>query len=222
MNKQYTLKTNNRFFTTQKSFVEHLKSIRVFGENNNGKIDNEEYVNDLIDYIQDYHNDSVQIQREYDLDHCEFFVDFPTMRWKGRQTEKCIWIRDISNSSKLREIGINPRAFCNQPMPEQNFRSLCNVIIRNLKYEIRKREADKNGKSVSEVNLWHKFPTTKQIIDEFISIHNLEDKLEQVISSNGLGNNVPYLLDDYKYLENEFLNFYCQKHGIRYELKDRK
>ena len=104
-------------------------------------------------------------------------------------------------------------------------KSFCSFIISNYKKSVRKKLAEEQGKDFTELDLWHQNPTTKQIVDEFLTIHNLHDKLAQVVSPNGLGNNVPYLLPEYEYLKQEFLDFYVQKvaaNKVVFNLQDRK
>lgn len=213
--KPHYLKTRNITFKTKEKFKNHLKTIRQRAEQNSGGIVKEvDDILDLKDFIQDYCDKSEHIQEKFDLDNCKFVVknspEYPT---------KCLFI--ICNNS---EEQISTEKFGNPPTPLQNFRSFCTFVIGNYKKFIREKLTEEQGKSFTELDLWHEKPTSKQIVDEFLVIHNLHDRLEQVISPNNLGNNAPYLLPEYKYLEKEFLDFYTEKvaaDAVVFSLKDR-
>lgn len=109
-----------------------------------------------------------------------------------------------------------------EPSPFQNFYECCNCIIEKFKRNIRLLKAKQCGANFNSVNLWHKEPTTKEIVKEFLNLHCLNDKLEKIVSPNGLGNNAAFLMPDYLFLEKEFLDFYIEKVSrkeIEYDLK---
>ena len=214
--KPHYLKTRDVLFDTKGKFKEHLKAIRYRAEQNSGSmVELLEDISDLRDFIQDYCDKSEQLQEKFDLDKSYFVIK------KSPQYEtKCLFIVE----SGLEEQ-ISTENFCNPPTLLQNFRSFCSFIISNYKKSVRKKLAEEQGKDFTELDLWHQNPTTKQIVDEFLTIHNLHDKLAQVVSPNGLGNNVPYLLPEYEYLKQEFLDFYVQKvaaNKVVFNLQDRK
>lgn len=214
--KPHYLKTRDALFDTKGKFKEHLKAIRYRAEqNSDGMVTLPEDISDLRDFIQDYCDKSETIQERFDLDKSIFVVK------KSPQYEtKCLFI--VENGL---EEQISTEKFGTPPTPLQNFRSCCSFIIGNYKKSVRQELAAKQGKDFRELDLWHQSPTTKQIVDEFLTIHNLHDKLAQVASPNGLGNNVPYLLPEYEYLEQEFLDFYDNKvaaNEMVFDLRKRK
>lgn len=214
--KPHYLKTRDITFKTKGEFKKHLKTIRHRAEQNSGGIVKEaDDISDLKDFIQDYCDKSEHIQEKFDLDDCAFVV-----KKSPEYQTKCLFI--VGNNL---EEQISTENFGNPPTPMQNFRSFCTFTIGNYKKSVRHKLASEQGKSFTELDLWHENPTSKQIVDEFSTIHNLHGKLEQIISSNGLGNNVSYLLPEYEYLKQEFLDFYISKvkvNKVEFSLKDRK
>ena len=92
-----------------------------------------------------------------------------------------------------------------------------------LKFEYRKKFSEHLGIDYNEYDLWHKKPTTKQIIDEFIEFKEIGEKLDEVVSENFKGNNAFYLSEKYKFLKQEFIDFYQSKVATElfFELKPR-
>lgn len=204
MSKSFYLKTNQKLFDTKKLFNEHLKFIRDTANNNpNGAVLDNDHIADLKDYIQDYHNDSQLIQDEFNLDNCEFFMD----KSPDYQT-KCLWIKDKETQDKRQ---ISTTRYVNPSTARQNFISCCSYIISEYKKSIRKKLSDKENKDFTEYDLWHIQPSTKVLVEEFIIIHELSDILDDVVSPNGQRNNAPYLMPNYEYLKQEFLDFYQNK-----------
>lgn len=170
----------------------------------------------MIDFIQDYCDKSERLQEDFDLDDCYFIV-----KKSPNYNTKCLFIVD---NSKNKEEQISLERFGNPPKPIVNFRSFCTYTIMEFKKEHRIILSQKKGKNYNEHDLWHKKPTTKEIVDEFIAIKGIADKLDQIISPNGSGFNVPILMSGYEYLKQEFIDFYQSKAAteLNFELKPRK
>ncbi|MFC0322116.1 hypothetical protein ACFFHT_00815 [Gallibacterium melopsittaci] len=202
--KSYLLKTRDILFKTKESYKNHLQSILHRAKlNKNGLITSDDDIIDLKDFIQDHCDKSEQLQELFDLDKCYFAVQ----KSPGYPTE-CLFIIDNETGDK-EQISIHN--FGNPPSAIVNFRSFCTYTITTFKLEYRKKLSEKQNVNYTEYDLWHKNPTTKQIVDQFITLKQIGDKLEQVISPNGLGNNVPTLLPEYQYLEQELIEFYQSK-----------
>ncbi|XXQ68117.1 hypothetical protein ACKLNO_11040 [Neisseriaceae bacterium B1] len=214
--------TTQKSFDTKKELVAYFKQMRELVERQESNtVCDANQIADLKDFLIFHHNDKEIFLNQFDLNDCEFFVDLPP---EPRNSYKCFWLHDKKTAAK-RHFSTTERAFGNPPTPLQNFRSFCSFIISNYKKSVRQKLAAEQGKDFRELDLWHQSPATKQIVDEFLTVHNLRDKLEKVISPNGLGNNVPYLLPEYAYLEQKFLDFYVQKvaaNEVIFSLKDRK
>ncbi|MDO5091425.1 MAG: hypothetical protein Q4D61_07740 [Cardiobacteriaceae bacterium] len=198
------LKSRKITFPTKYSFKKHLQAIRHRAEESqSGIITDENDILDLKDFIQDYCDKSENLQNRFDLDNCYFVVK------KSRDySTKCLFI--VDNESKYEEQ-ISTENFGNPPTPLQNFRSFCTYTISGIKRNIREQLAKQHGRSFDEVDLWHQKPTTKQIVDEFIRQKNISDHLDKIISPNHTGGNVPYLMPEYEYLQQELLIFYEEK-----------
>ena len=51
-------------------------------------------------------------------------------------------------------------------------------------------------------------PTWGRIVNDFIAEYQLSDKLADIITSNGSGNEIPEFLSEYQFLEQKFLEFF--------------
>ncbi|WP_147376493.1 hypothetical protein [Moraxella catarrhalis] len=214
--KPHFLKTRNVLFPTKGKFVKHLQTIyhRAKSRKNGLVVPNDDIL-DLIDFIQDYCDKSEEIQSYIDLENCYFIVKNP----EGYD-EPCLFVVD-KNTGKEKHFGF--RNFGCPPTPYLNFKRFCIHIIQDFKFNYRIKLSQELGKSYDEYDLWHKKPTTKEIVDEFVALKEIGDKLDLVISPNGLGNNVPYLMPDYEYLKKDFIDFYQSKVAteLNFELKPR-
>lgn len=219
MSKYVFQSTNNRF-NTKREFLDYLKSIRDMANDNlNGMVLDKNHILELKDFLRDYYVDRDIILSEYDLDNCEFFVALPP---QPRNRYKCIWIRDKTNKNS-RHFATSRNGLV-EPTLFGNFYSFCTHELIPIKREIRKYITSELGLSLHDFDLWHQSPKTKELVEEFIAIKEIGDKLERVISQNGLGNNVPYLLPEYQGLRQEFIDFYQSKVAteLNFELKLRK
>lgn len=219
MMSKYILQSTNNQFVTKKGFLNHLKLIRnTADKNQNGMVLDKNHILDLKDFLRDYYVDRDIILSEYDLDNCEFFVALPPT---VRNNHKCIWIKD-KVTDKTRHFATTKNGLV-EPTPFGNFYNFCTNELIPIKREIRRYITNELGLSLDDFDLWHKSPKTKELVEEFIAIKNIGDKLNEIISPNGLGNNVPYLLPDYEYLKLEFIDFYQSKVAtqLNFELKPR-
>ena len=93
-----------------------------------------------------------------------------------------------------------------------------------LKFEYRRKFSEQLGIDYNEYDLWHKEPTTKQIVNEFIEFKKIGDKLDEIVSKKFKGNNAFCLSKQYEYLKQEFIDFYQEKAATElcFELKARK
>lgn len=215
--KPHFLKTRNVLFPTKGEFIEHLKDIYHRAKSSkNGLVTTNNDILDLKDFIQDYCDKSERLQNIFDLDNCHFIV-----KKSPNYDTECLFIVDILTN---KEEQISLIRFGNSPKPIVNFRSFCTYTIMEFKRNYRIQLSQELGKSYDEYDLWHTNPTTKEIVDEFIAIKEIGDKLEQVISPNGSGFNVPVLNPKYEYLKLEFIDFYQSKVAtqLNFELKPRK
>lgn len=159
----FYLKTRAVSFNTKNSFKEHLKLIRQRAEQNkDGIIQSTSDISDLKDFIQDYCDKSEHIQELFDLDNCSFLV-----KKSPNHSNKCLF---IINNHTNNEEQISTTNFGNPPTPLQNFRSFCTNTITEHKKTIREKLTNEQGKPFDEMDLWHKNPTTKEIVDEFIQL----------------------------------------------------
>lgn len=210
--------TNNRF-STKTGFLNHLTVIRNTADNNqNGMVLEKNHILELKDFLRDYYVDRDIILSEYDLDNCEFFVALPP---QPRNRYKCFWIKD-KDSSKKRHFATSRNGLV-EPNSFGNFRSFCTDELIPIKREIRRYITNELGLSLDDFDLWHQSPKTKELVKEFITTKGIGDKLDLVISPNSLGNNVPYLMPDYEYLKQDFIDFYQSKVAteLNFELKPR-
>lgn len=180
-------------------------------------VNNQSDIDDLLYYLNFHYYDDKGLKSEIDLDNCEFFVNLPPT---PRNSHFCFWVRDKSTGISLHfatsESGFIP------PSIEKNFRDALVAILIPYKEKIREQFAKNKGTSILAINLWHKTPMTSEIIDEFIALKGIESQLSEIVSPNGLGNNVPFFLPDYAYLEKCFLDLYFEKlasNELKYELK---
>lgn len=215
----FIFQSTNNGFKTQKAFLNHLKFIRNTADNNsNDMVIDDNHIKELKDFLCDYYVDRDIILSEYDLDNCEFFVALPLT---VRNNHKCIWIKDKTTGktrsfSTTRDGLVEPNSF-------GNFYSFCTYELIPIKREIRRYITNELGLSLDDFDLWHQSPKTKELVEEFIALKEIGDKLDLVISPNGLGNNVPYLMPDYEYLKQDFIDFYQSKVAteLNFELKPR-
>ncbi|OOS07388.1 hypothetical protein SAMN02745664_102171 [Moraxella cuniculi DSM 21768] len=211
------LKTRQVTFPTKGKFKEHLQAIlHKTTSLPNNEVEDQDDIFDLIDFLEDYHNESITIQEQFDLENCIFYVDKP-QDYNGY----CFWLMDKNNQNK-RQFSIT--SFGNPRTPMQNLVSCFGYIIREMKARFRKEIAMQEGKDFKEYDLWNEEPKPKELVLEFIKIHNLKDKLHLVVSPNGLNNNAPYLMPDYEYLAKEYQDFYFNKKAndlLKLELRPR-
>ncbi|OOF81780.1 hypothetical protein BKG93_11630 [Rodentibacter ratti] len=204
-NTKYILKTNGLGFTSKEKVGDHFKEIKSIAKANDGNfILDVNHINDVIDFIQDLHNDREIIQSEFNLDNCDFYIK----KSQGYPTE-CIWIRD-KETKQERQIATSKDSFGNPPTPRQNFLSFARKIIEEIKKENRKEKAIIEGKDYTQNDLWHLKPYLVDIVDEFIMENNLLDKLDQIISPNGSGSGVAYLVSNFE-LKEKFIEFYLEE-----------
>lgn len=211
------LKTRDVIFSTKGKFKEHLQAIfhKTKSLPDKKVVDNNDIL-DLIDFLEDYHNERTAIQDQFDLENCIFYVDKP-QDYDGY----CFWLMD-KNTQNKRQFSFT--SFGNPRTPMQNLVSCFGYIIRQMKARIRNEIAAQEGKDFEEYDLWNEKPTSKELVLEFIKIHNLEDKLDLVVSPNGLNNNAPYLMPNYEYLATEYREFYFNKRAndlLKLKLKPR-
>ena len=57
-------------------------------------------------------------------------------------------------------------------------------------------------------------PTWGRIVNDFIAEYQLSDKLADIITPNGSGNEIPEFLSEYQFLEQKFLEFFKQKNPV--------
>lgn len=172
---------------------------------NRNKVGNPEHIEDLKYYIRFIYVDSERIISTINIDKGEFFLDFPPVRRK-QGMEKCLWITDGENKSHFSTSNNGLRS----PTVKNNFYSYFTYVIQEFKNGIKKILIKQNSMG-ENAHLWHSSPSTMEIIDEFINYYSLNDKLDLIISPNGLGNNLPFLMPGYEYLGDEILNFYISK-----------
>lgn len=216
----FIFQSTNNCFSTKTGFLNHLKVIRNTADGNqNGMVLDSNHILELKDFLRDYYIDRDIILSEYDLDNCEFFVALPLT---PRNKHKCIWIKD-KTTGKTRSFATTRNGLV-EPTPFGNFYNFCTNELIPIKREIRRYITNELGLSLDDFDLWHQSPKTKELVQEFITLKELNNKLYEIISPNGLGNNVPYLLPDYEYLKQEFINFYQSKVATElfFELKLRK
>ena len=118
------------------------------------------------------------------------------------------------------EEQISTTRFGNPPSDLENFCKCLRYAIRNDKLQKRQIYADREGKRIDQVDLWHVDPNFKELVAEFQALQGLDD-LSVVVTPNIGQHNVPELLPDYQYLENEFLDFYKNR-VTAYELRTRR
>lgn len=202
--KAHYLKTRGIIFNTKGKFKSHLQAIfHKTKELPNRIVTDQNDILDLIDFLEDYHNESLDIQEQFELENCLFYVDKPE-DYDGL----CFWLKD-KNTQKKRHFSFT--SFRNPRTPLQNLVSCFGYLIREMKIQIRKEIAKQEGKNFEAYDLWNEKPTPKELVIEFLKIHNLENKVELIVSPNGKNNNAPYLMTDYEYLEKEYKSFYYNK-----------
>ena len=215
----YVIVATNKVFKSKTSFVAYLKEIRHTAElNNGGKVLLDEHIIALKEFIRHYYCHSDEILVDFDLDNCEFFVALPPT---PRNQHKCLWIKE-KGTDKQRHFSTTDKSL--KPATSfENFYQYCTHLIMPIKLKLRNQIASGAGLSASEFDLWHKHPRTKELIQEFIDLKGIGNVLESIISPNGLGNNIPFLMSEYKYLEQEFIEFYQNKIAteLSFELKAR-
>lgn len=214
--KPHFLKTRNILFSTKGKFIEDLQGIYHRAKSSkNGLVTTNNDILDLKDFIQDYCDKSEEILSYIDLENCYFVV-----KKSPDYNTPCLFIIE-NNTNKEKHFSF--QNFGSPPISYINFKRFCTHIIQDFKFNYRIKLSQELGKSYDEYDLWHKKPTTKEIVDEFIAIKGIGDKLDLVISPNGLGNNVPYLMPDYEYLKQDFIDFYQSKvtTELNFELKPR-
>ena len=214
--KPHFLKTRNVLFPTKREFIKHLQNIHHRAKaRKNGLVSSNDDILDLIDFIQDYCDKSERLQDIFDFDNCYFIF-----KKSPNYDTECLFIVDNATN---KEEQISLIRFGNSPKPIVNFRSFCTYTIMDFKKNYRIQLSQELGKSYDEYDLWHKKPTTKEIVDEFIAIKEIGDKLDEIISPNGSGFNVPVLNQKYAGLKQEFINFYQSKVAtqLNFELKPR-
>lgn len=196
------LKTRNIYFPTKCEFKKHLNDIYQKAKKSGNQAITKDDEVDLKDFIQDYCDKSAHLQEKFDLDNCHFIVQ------ESEHGTACLFIVN-NEDGEMEQISIHN--FGNEQTSKQNFRLFCTEIISDLKLKYRKSLTKNNGLQYDEVDLWHSNPTTKQLVDEFVKIHELLDKLGEVISPNNLGNSKRFLMPNYEYLKQDFLDFYQEK-----------
>ncbi|OOR91048.1 hypothetical protein B0181_03695 [Moraxella caviae] len=210
------LKTRNLYFHTKGDFRTHLDNIYQKAKSQGNQAITKDDEADLKDFIQDYCDKSEHLLEKFDLDNCHFIVAM------SEYGTKCLFI--VDNDSRKKEQ-ISLKNFGAEQTPEQNFRLFCTEIIRDIKLEYRKILAEDSDLRYDEVDLWHEEPSTKELVDEFVQKHELSDILDKVISPNDLGNSKRFLMPDYEYLKQKFLDFYREKmttNKLQTLLKERK
>ena len=216
---KFIFKSTNKTFNSKTSFLDYLKFIRdTAAKNQNGMVLDKNHILELKDFLRDYYVDRDVILSEYDLDNCEFFVALPRTI---RNNHKCFWIKD-KTTSKTRSFSTTRNGLV-KPSLFGNFYSFCTNELIPIKREIRRYITNELGSSLDDFDLWHQSPKTKELVNEFIALKEIGDKLDEVISPNGLGNDVPYLLSKYEYLKQDFIDFYQSKVAteLNFELKPR-
>lgn len=217
---RYIFQSTNNIFKSETAFLKHLKYIRDTANiNPNGVVLDKNHINELKDFIQDYYCDRENILSKFDLNNCEFFVALPP---QPRNSHKCLWIKE-KNGNQKQHFSTTKNGLI-EPTPFDNFYRFCTNQLIPIKLQLRDYFTNQLNLSYDAFDLWHKQPKTKQLVIEFINLKEIHDKLEKVISPNGLGNNVPYLMLGYEHLKQDFIDFYQQKValGLNFELKPRK
>ncbi|UNU74250.1 hypothetical protein LU293_05005 [Moraxella nasovis] len=88
MSKNYTLKTRNVSFN-QTNLVKHFQSIRDNAEQNlGGIVTNADDILDLKDFLSCFYSGRDELKQHFDLDNCEFYVDYPPKEIRNRNSKK--------------------------------------------------------------------------------------------------------------------------------------
>ena len=216
---KYIFQSTGKKFQTQKEFLEYLRAICATADrNSDDAVKNKNHILELKDFICDYYCERDFIISKFDLDNCEFFVALPP---NPRNQHKCFWIKQ-KNVNEKQHFATSRNGLV-RPSVFDNFYRFCTDLLIPIKFELRKYFTEQLHLSADNFDLWHKQPKTKELVQEFIDLQKIGDKLEKVISPNGLGNNIPFLMPDYEYLEQEFIDFYQSKVAtqLNFELKPR-
>lgn len=205
-------------FPTRTACEEHLKQMRE--KYNNGaeksyvtEIDD---ITDLKDFLEDYYGlvhleDFKEIKADYLLDGCKFYL--------AKSKEHNNYCFYIEMNGKSRDFKTS--RFCSHPPTDkQNFSKCCRFIIERKYDKERKKEKLEELKqqgsfdSSKEYTLHLVKPTWGRIVNDFIAEYQLSDKLADIITPNGSGNEIPEFLSEYQFLEQKFLEFFKQKNPV--------
>ncbi|MGX2957568.1 hypothetical protein ACWIYZ_10885 [Ursidibacter arcticus] len=191
-----------QIFTSKKAVTDFLNPIRLkYASQLKEVITNQDDINALKDFIEVVHNDRYEILEDFDLEKCEFYVDKAEY-----DNTYCFYLRD-KNVDRTRQFSITKLS---PPKPRENISSLFSHLISNIKLEIKRKLLPQYSGELDKFDLCHKTPTFKDCVDEFIRENNLGSILDEIISENGSGYNVPIFNDKYKYLENTFIQYYLK------------
>lgn len=205
------LKRRNVIYTSKTSFLERLKEIRdAHTQNDRCYITKPDYISDLKDFLEDFYCDSERIFAIHNIDDCQFFVE----KSPDHRTH-CVYIESNGRSD---DFSTSTNGF-NPPSEKAKFSQACAFILIPLKQERKREKLQEQGLlgNLNDYELIHKLPVWGEIIDQFIEKYHLAKKLNEVISDNMQGNNAPVFKDEYKTLNSEFMQFYCEL-SLEYEL----
>jgi hypothetical protein len=206
-------------FPTQEACKEHLKQMREKYNNGTEKsyVTEIDDINDLKDFLEDYYGivhpeDFKEIQADYLLDGCKFYL----AKSKEHSNYYCFY---IEMNGKSRDFSTS-KFYSHPPTPKQNFSKCCRFIIERKYDKERKKEKLEELKQQGSFDSSKKYtlhlvePKWGDIVDDFIAEYRLSDKLADIITPNGSGNEIPEFLSEYQFLEQKFLEFFRQKNPV--------
>ena len=205
-------------FPTKKACEEHLRQMRNKYNNGTEKsyVTEVDDINDLKDFLEDYYGsvhseDFKEIRADYLLDGCKFYL--------AKSKEHNNYCFYIEMNGKSRDFSTS-KFYSHPPTPKQNFSKCCRFIIERKYDKERKKEKLEELKqqgsfdSSKEYTLHLVEPTWGRIVNDFIAEYQLSDKLADIITPNGSGNEIPEFLSEYQFLEQKFLEFFKQKNPV--------
>ncbi|WP_410687392.1 hypothetical protein [Avibacterium paragallinarum] len=208
---KYYLKRNNKTFNTQNDFKNRLNSIREKSYQSRKNVTDIEEINDLKDYLEDYHPDNERFHFGDDLEEISFFAD----KAPGYRTPCMYYKIGKEPPQQFSTTRFTP------PTPKSNFKQFLSYILIDKKLQIKRGEMAKKALTgdLNEYILEHFRPSFDEIVSQFMNKKNISDNdLPNIISENSQGNNVPFLKDGFQHLGNEFLEFYENEYS-RFEYK---
>lgn len=209
------VKSLDKFLPTKTAYKAHLQHyLQHFPKNK--PLEDENLHMDLIDFIQRYCDKKDHLSEKFDLENCYFEIR------RSQEGTNCFFIVDKLNTEISEQISIHN--FGNLPTALDNFKRLFVYLISDLKEQKRIDECNLLGCSIKDWDLYHINPTTHELVLLFLSEKGIsDDVLENIISENNQGNEIPKLTEDYKHLEKGILAFYQEKlNSLNVKLHKRK